>query len=213
LRRTGENDQVGRHRRAETGFHILFVCTGNICRSPVAEILTRHLLKGRLGGRAASAFVISSAGVQAVVGAPVHPDMRKELQPWGLEREGGRFAARQLVPDLVESVDLVLGATPKHRSTVVREVPGALPFAFGLREFARLVTVVDHDALPAQPVARAHALVERARNRRGMLPPVAPEDDVIPDPIGLPQAAYHDATELITQAITTIVDAVTPRAR
>ena len=48
----------------ETGFRILIVCTGNICRSPAAEILTRHLLIGRLGGRAASSFRVSSAGVR-----------------------------------------------------------------------------------------------------------------------------------------------------
>ncbi len=197
----------------ETGFRILIVCTGNICRSPVAEILTRHLLIGRLGGRAASAFRVGSAGVQAVVGAPVHPDMCKELAPWGLEPEAERFAARQLVPELVESADLVLGASPQHRSTVVREVPAALPFAFGLREFARLAAAVDAAALPSQPVARAHALVEKARDRRGLLPPVAPEDDLIPDPIGGPQAAHHAAAELIAQAVTTIVDVVSPRAR
>jgi protein-tyrosine phosphatase len=36
-------DDVARHRREETGFRLLYVCSGNICRSPFAEILTRHL--------------------------------------------------------------------------------------------------------------------------------------------------------------------------
>src|SRR4051812_32932148 len=72
-----ENESVARHRKPEPvdgEFRLLFVCTGNICRSPFAEILTRHLLVGRLGGRVAGRFEISSAGVQAVVGSPMHPD-------------------------------------------------------------------------------------------------------------------------------------------
>ena len=150
---------MGRHRRTETGFALLFVCTGNICRSPAAEILTRHLLIGKLGGHAASAFSISSAGVRAVVGDPVYPAMRVELAPLGLDREAERFAARQLMPELIESADLVLGASPRHRSMVVHEVPSALPYSFGLREFARLAASVDAALLPVHPIERAHALI------------------------------------------------------
>jgi protein-tyrosine phosphatase len=208
-----QNGVVGRHRRAETTFRVLFVCTGNICRSPVAEILTRHLLIGGLGGRAASAFRVSSAGVQAVVGAPVHPRMLTELAPLGLDREGARFSARQFVPELGESADLILGAGPQHRSTVVEWAPAALPIAFGMREFARLAESVDPDTLPAAPVARAHALVERARDRRGLAPPVAPEDELIPDPIGGSQTAHHAAIEMITAAVATIVKIVIPATR
>jgi protein-tyrosine phosphatase len=204
---------MGRHRRTETTFRLLFVCTGNICRSPVAEILTRHVLVGRLGGRAASAFRISSAGVQAVVGAPVHPLMVTELAPLGLDGEAERFVARQLVPELVESADLVLGASPRHRSTVVEQAPGALPIAFGLREFARLAESVDPSVLPSAPVARAHALVERARDRRGMVPPVPPQDDLIPDPIGGPPSAHSTAAKLIADCVTAIVEIISPLAR
>jgi protein-tyrosine phosphatase len=197
----------------ETTFRVLFVCTGNICRSPAAEILTRHMLVGRLGGRGASEFRVSSAGVHAVVGAAVHPQMRTELAPLGLDREARRFSARQLVPRLVESADLVLGASPQHRSTVLEQVPGALPIVFGLREFARLAASVDAATLPPPPVARAHMLVDRARDRRGMVPPVAPEDDLIPDPISGPQAAHHAAAKLITEAITAIVEIISPTGR
>jgi protein-tyrosine phosphatase len=109
--------------------------------------------------------------------------------------------------------DLVLGASRRHRSTVVHEVPGALPIAFALREFARLVATADTSALPFEPVARAHALVEMARDRRGMVPPVAAEDDLVPDPVGGPRSAHHAAAEMITEAITTIVKIVSAPAR
>ena len=80
---------VGRHRREEDAeFRLLFVCTGNICRSAFAEVLTRHLLNERLGYGPASAIVVSSAGIQAVVGSGMHPMTREMLRPWG----GGKDA-------------------------------------------------------------------------------------------------------------------------
>ncbi len=202
---------VARHRREETAFRLLYVCTGNICRSPFAEILTRHLLVGRLGGRAASAFEVSSAGVQAVVGSGIHPCMREELAPWGLHRAAAeRFIARQVRSAMIAEAHLVLGANPRHRSVVIDREPRALTTTFSLREFARLATEVDQSALPAEPVARAHELVEQVRRRRGVSPPSLPDVDHIPDPMGRPQQAHHEAAELILDAVSTIVDVIAP---
>jgi protein-tyrosine phosphatase len=207
---------VGRHRRkeAEDEFRLLFVCTGNICRSPFAEILTRHLLRGRLGGGAAQAFTISSAGVQAVVGSAMHPDSRAELEPWNLHgSHADGFVARQLRSAMIERSDLVLGATPRHRSAVVARCPAALPITFSLREFARLVAAVDPGQLPGHPVARAHALVELARLQRGLVP-VGPDGDDVPDPMGRPRSAHHDVAELIYAAVATVVHVIgSPTAR
>ncbi len=206
---------MGRHRAHEQtdAFRLLFVCTGNICRSPVAELLMRDALRGRLGGRDAAAFHISSAGVQAVVGHGVHPDSRAELAPWNLDgAHSAGFAARQLRPTMIQESDLVLGATSRHRSAVVQQYPAALPLAFVLREFARLVSAVDPTDLPAHPVARAHALVELARMHRGLVP-ADPAGDDVPDPIGQPRDAHHHATRLTHAAVVAIVDAVAPRRR
>ncbi len=204
---------MGRHRAEEQtdAFRLLFVCTGNICRSPVAEILMRDALRGRLGGRDAGAFRVSSAGVQAVVGHGVHPDSRAELAPWNLHgAHSAGFVARQLQSTMIQESDLVLGATARHRSAVVQHCPAALPLVFGLREFARLVSAVDPTDLPTHPVARAHALVELARMHRGLVP-ADPADDDIPDPIGQSRDAHHQATRLTHAAVVAIVDAVAPR--
>ncbi len=207
----GDDDGVARHRRKETEFRVLYVCTGNICRSPFAEILTRHLLIGRLGGQAAAAFDVSSAGVQAVVGSGIHPSTREELAPWGLHQEGAdRFVARQLHPPMIADAHLVLGASLRHRSVVVDRQPAALATCFSLREFARLAAEVDSAELPAEPVSRAHALVEQVRGRRGVSPPSLPEADGIPDPMGGPQAAHHEAAVLIRDAVSQIVDVIAP---
>lgn len=206
---------MGRHRAVEADrFRLLFVCTGNICRSPFAEILTRHLLLARLGGRVAPLFEVGSAGVQAVVGAPMHPDSRAELRPWGLHGlAADRFAARQLVPAMVESADLVLCAGPRHRTSVVECSPAGLAVAFSLREFARLVARIDPALLPDDPVERAHALVDHARHGRGMVPPGQPDDDRIPDPMGGTPAAHHEAAVLVRDAVEVVVQAVSPSPR
>ena len=149
----GDNGSMARHRAAAP-FRLLYVCTGNICRSPFAEIITRHVLIGRLGGREASAFQVSSAGVRAVVGSGMHPDSRAELAPWNLDTTAAeQFTARQLRSAMVAECDLVLGATPRHRSAVVERLPAALPITFSLREFARLAEAVDPAALPEAPTS------------------------------------------------------------
>lgn len=78
---------------------ILVVCVGNICRSPMADILLQHLLPG---GRAR----VASAGLAAVVGAPIDPLAGAVLAAHGLD--ASRHRARQLTPALLRDSDLVL---------------------------------------------------------------------------------------------------------
>jgi protein-tyrosine phosphatase len=92
---------------------------------------------------------------------------------------------------------------------VIEQCPPALPITFAIREFARLAAAVDPRELPAHPVARAHALVDLARLRRGLVPP-DPEGDDVPDPIGGPAAAHHRAAQLIQVAVTGLVNVVAP---
>src|SRR4051812_10984921 len=74
-------------------FTVLFVCTGNICRSPVAERVARAFLDAALGAEAACIH-LGSAGTRAVVGSGVHPDSAAVLA--GLGGKPAGFAARQL---------------------------------------------------------------------------------------------------------------------
>ncbi|MFP5023378.1 arsenate reductase/protein-tyrosine-phosphatase family protein [Pseudonocardia phyllosphaerae] len=189
-------------------FRVLVVCTGNICRSPAGELLLRNLLVGRLGGREAARVEVSSAGVRAVVGSGMHPMTRRQLAPWGLEQRAESFVARQLDGDVIHGVDLVLGANVRHRSTVLERFPHLLDRTFALREFARLSAAVDAHALPPDLVKRGRALVDAARARRGTIPPA---DDKIPDPMGEPEAAHHEAVRLIFEAVHGIGDVLAPR--
>ena len=204
---------MGRHRRdePEDAFRLLLVCTGNICRSPFAEILGRHLLNERLGGRTAAMFDVSSAGVRAVVGSGMHPDSRAALAPWNLDgAHAEEFVARQLCSTMIERSHLVLGATPRHRSAVVERCPTALAVTFSLREFARLATAVDPEQLSTHPVGRAHALVDLVRLQRGLVAP-DPDGDNIPDPVGAAPEAHRHVARLTDTALITRPAVVRPR--
>jgi low molecular weight protein-tyrosine phosphatase len=80
---------------------ILIVCTGNICRSPMAEALLKHSLRN---GKVPA--VVESAGISALVGYPADPLAQALMACRGLDLSSHR--ARQLTRDLVRAFDLVL---------------------------------------------------------------------------------------------------------
>ncbi|MBA3741956.1 MAG: hypothetical protein H0X00_03315 [Sporichthya sp.] len=206
----GSNNVPVRHASVPTSFAFLFVCTGNICRSPFAELLTAHLLSGRLGSEVRG-FHFASAGVGAVVGSPMHPDTRNELAAWGLaDTYAGGFLARQLEAPMVDEADVVLTATVEHRTAVLGLCPPALPRTFTLLEFARLITDLDPGPLPLDPIQRAHALVRHAPTQRGTTRSAKPADDSISDPMGRRRKAHHTAAQQVTQAVTAIAEAIAP---
>jgi protein-tyrosine phosphatase len=111
-------------------FRVLFVCIGNVCRSPVGE----RLLAARLPS---DRFEVSSAGVGAMIGYAMSRYAAEELRTYGGDPTG--FAARQLTHEIVDQSDLVLTATRELRSQVLAELPGALRRTFTILEFAALL--------------------------------------------------------------------------
>jgi protein-tyrosine phosphatase len=183
-----------------TTFRILFVCTGNVCRSSFAEILLRHLLRAGLGRGQAERFTVSSAGTNAIAGAGMDPLSRAELAPWRLDTAAAAFVARRVDAATIRNANIVLTADRSHRSSVVKLEPSALRTTFCIREWERLLRGTDLGTLPSDPVACAQAMVAGAHLRRGTLSYASSADDAIPDPIGLPPAAHRVAAQMITSA-------------
>jgi protein-tyrosine-phosphatase len=183
-------------------FRVLFVCTGNICRSALAEHLGRAYLEGELG-RAAEQVVLASAGTGAVVGSGIHPDTALVLAGFGGDARG--HVARQLTERMVHDADLTLTMTRAHRKAVLRTAPRALSRVFTLREAAALVSSLDPDGdLPGDDLAdRARALVRvmaAARPQR-----VSGPDDDVGDPIGRSLEVQQEAGDLVAGALLVVL--------
>ena len=156
----------------EPAFRILTVCTGNICRSPVAERLLQHGL--------GATVEVRSAGVGAMIGDPIHPGMADHLIGDGIDADG--FSAAQVTARDVRDADLVLALTRAHRADLVQLAPAALRRTFTLLQFARIVASPQLPPVPAGPVdARLRALVDVAARHRA-IGAGAPEGDDVPDP-------------------------------
>lgn len=85
--------------------NILFICHGNICRSPTAEFVMKKLVKD--AGLDEAIYVESAATSTEELGNPVYPPARKMLAAHGLDCKGK--TARQITADDVEEFDLIIG--------------------------------------------------------------------------------------------------------
>jgi len=82
---------------------ILFVCHGNICRSPMAEFVMKDMVKK--AGRAGEFQIASAAVSREELGNPVYPSARRELQKHGIGCDGHR--AHQITRAELESYDRI----------------------------------------------------------------------------------------------------------
>ncbi len=206
-------------------FHILAVCTGNICRSPAIERLLALDLAAS-DGAPSGRFTVSSAGTSAVVGSPISDEMARLLDQAGARVDG--FAARNLTADIVEGASLILTATAAHRAAVTKLSPAALGRAFTLLEFSRSLELIarseaprlgpdgpaDSDDSPGPATDQVvlldgpRRLMELARRSRPLLR-LAPGETDVPDPWGRDAAAYLRAFTTIRRATAIIASALT----
>lgn len=91
-------------------YNLLFVCTGNTCRSPMAEALARHAVAERGWGE----VEVASAGVAAAAGSPASAEVPQVLDEAGVE--AGEHRARELTPELVDWADAIFVMGPRHRA-------------------------------------------------------------------------------------------------
>lgn len=101
---------------------VLFVCHGNICRSPMAEFVLRDMAEA--AGRGAEFVIASAATSTEEIGNPVYPPARRKLAEHGI-RCGGK-AARQMTAEDYRRYDLLIGMDGRNL-TNMRRICGGDP--------------------------------------------------------------------------------------
>ena len=108
---------------------ILFVCTGNTCRSPLAEAICRKMLADRLGvGEGeleARGFVVRSAGVAALPGDAASPEAVAAAAELGFDLSAHR--SRPVNPELLAGATDVVAMTAAHADLLAYRFPGHGP--------------------------------------------------------------------------------------
>lgn len=113
--------------RAMLRWTVLLVCTGNTCRSPMAEAIAKKLLAEQRGVEVneleAAGVTVLSAGAFAGPGAGATPEAIEALQPMGIDLSSHR--SRPLTPELVRQADVIYCMTESHRQAVLSMTPFA----------------------------------------------------------------------------------------
>lgn len=128
---------MSREREEPTTFNLLFVCTGNTCRSPMAAALARH----ELASRGWHHVQVESAGTGALAGSPASPQVAVVLVERGIEPDP--HEAAELTAELVEWADSILVMSHAHLDAVE---------ALGGEEKVNLVTAFLEGAEAGEPV-------------------------------------------------------------
>jgi protein-tyrosine phosphatase len=192
---------------SKAAFNIVFVCTGNICRSPMAEqMLVQQAAKHKLP------IVVSSAGVMAMTGDPMTPQSAEAMTLRGYTPT--KHVSQDLTPKILEDADLVLTATLDHRSELARMLPKASKYSFTIDEFARLTSFLMadpefQDEFKKKPKETREQYLKRAMQEavllRGMVPTSLDPIDVI-DPYMQSMKVYNQVAAHVDSRLETIVD-------
>ena len=134
---------------------VLFVCTGNICRSPMAEGLFRHNVRGR------SSFEVYSAGVGAMDGQPPSDYAVRALAELGIDISHQR--SNSLSAELVSKADYIFGMTHSHVDAITLLYPQAAEKTFLLREFDETLDFFEKDI--SDPIGGSYEVYANCRDQ------------------------------------------------
>lgn len=184
----------------EQPLNILFVCTANQARSPLAEVIA----KDQLARRGVTATV-SSAGYRQG-GAQAADGSQKVARKRGLDLTA--HVSRQLTPELIEAADVIVGMEPGHVLDLADLVPGAQSRALTLKELAAFAQS-QNAAAGAGPLPRLSSDDIRGWVRAAGTRPLQSllsGDKTIVDPMGRSTRAFKATAKEIDRLLSIVFD-------
>ncbi|MGH2820069.1 MAG: hypothetical protein ACRDJ5_05405 [Actinomycetota bacterium] len=174
---------------------ILVVCTGNLCRSPMATALLRH----EITTRECNDVEVVSAGTWAAGGSPATSEAVRVLSDRGIDLSPHR--SRPLEAEEARSSDLIVAMTSVHVREVLELAPEAAPRIVLLKELCEM----HPDQVPGDATRRDRlgALLAAAR-------PALRRDLDVDDPMGLPAGAYERCAGDLERGVQALVKALCP---
>ena len=178
---------------------VLFVCTANQCRSPMAEYLCRASLDQ--AGVSVGVVEVASAGLQAVPGHAMDQHALAALSARGID--AADFGATRVSRPVLERADLIVCMERAQRSALLTRYPAALRRVFTLGELALLVRAVGFGAVgagaavpgrPGPTLAQRVGRLAAERNSVGRAPDVA-------DPVGRSREVFERTADELASLI------------
>ncbi len=166
---------------------ILVVCTGNVCRSPLAEAFLRTALERRFHDRAPS---IASAGTAGWEGDGAQPNSVAAAAERGVDIS--EHVARVLEREMIDRAALVVAMASEHRDAVAELSADAARRTFTLKELVRLLEDLPEEPVGTRdPTERLAAQIGRADELRASGFDGNPRDEDVADPLGMPVETYR----------------------
>jgi glycine hydroxymethyltransferase len=134
--------------------NVLFVCTGNTCRSPMAEMLFREQVKERAD------YAVASAGVGAMDGQPASKQTTDLVKARGLDPSG--FRSQQLTFELMKRATHVFAMSEQHLRVMALNFPDQMDKVYLVTEFAADDAIRGQDVI--DPIGMGRKAYEATRD-------------------------------------------------